>query len=151
MCDNPIPASPYIRAVQPQHTSVRFALTLLVLCTTSVVWGCAGRAGTPPATSRCSNSVHAKVSAAKPTVTVSYTEPSVTVAGESLNDLAKTTIYYDVGSGRTLAKEIPATQPTGGGQISETITVPIQTQSEQSVLICVTATDRYGNESTMTR
>jgi hypothetical protein len=103
-----------------------------------------------PTTLQCSNSVHAKVSAATPTVKVSYTEPSVTSAGGSLNDLAKTTIYYDLGNGRTLAKEIPAKKPTGGGQISQTITVPIQTQSEQSVKICVTATDRHGNESAMT-
>jgi HYR domain len=140
---------PHIPAGQPQNGSVRFVLALLVLCATSVAWGCAGRAGTQPNTIHCPNSVHTKVSAAKPTVRVSYTEPSVTVAGGSLNDLAKTTIYYDLGNGRALAKEIPATSLTGGGQISEPITVPIQTQGEQTVRICVTATDRRGNESPM--
>jgi len=68
-------------------------LTLYFLCTTSVVWGCAGRVGVPPTTFQCPNSAHAKVTAAKPTVKVSYTEPSVTEAGGSLNDLAKTNIY----------------------------------------------------------
>lgn len=141
--------SPHIPAGQPQHASVRFVLALLVLCAASVAWGCVGRAGAQPNTVHCPNSVHTKVSAAKLTIKVSYTEPSATVAGERLNDLAKTTIYYDLGNGRRLAKEIPATRPTGGGQISETITVPIQTQAEQSVRICVTATDRRGNESPM--
>jgi len=83
-------------------------------------------------------------------VKVSYTEPSVSVGGDPLKDLAKTTIYYDLGRGRTLAKDVSATKPTGGGQISESITIPIQTQDEQSVRICVTATDRQGNESAMT-
>jgi hypothetical protein len=83
-------------------------------------------------------------------VHVSYTEPSVTAGGSALNDLAKTTIYYDLGAGRTLVKEIPATKPTGGGHISETIVLPVQTEGEQSVMICVTATDRHGNESMMT-
>ena len=151
MRDDHALAPPHILEVQPQNVSVRFALTLLVLCATGGGWGCAGRAGVPSTTVQCPNSIHAKVSAAKPTVTVSYTEPSVTVAGGSLNDLAKTTIYYDLGNGRTLAKDIPATKPTGGGQISETITVPIQTQGEQTAMICVTATDRHGNESTTTR
>jgi hypothetical protein len=90
------------------------------------------------------------VGPAKPTVKVSYTEPTVSVGGDPLKDLAKTTIYYDLGKGRTVAKEIPATKPGGGGQISETITIPVQTKGEQSVRICVTATDRQGNESAMT-
>ncbi len=125
-------------------------LTLYFLCTTSVVWGCAGRVGVPPTTFQCPNAVHAKVTAAKPTVKFSYTDPSVTAAGGSLNDLAKTNIYYDLGNGRTLSKEIPATQPTGGGQIFETISVPIQTQGEQPAMICVTATDRQRNENMTT-
>jgi hypothetical protein len=143
-------ALPYILEVQPQNASVRFMLTLLFLRAASVVWRCAGRAGVPPTTSPCPNSVHAKVTAAKPTVKVSYTEPSVTAVGGSLNDLAKTNIYYDLGNRWTLSKKIPATKPTGGGRISEIITVPIQTLGEQPALICVTATDRHGNESMTT-
>jgi hypothetical protein len=84
-------------------------------------------------------------------VTVSYTEPAVSVGGGALSDLAKTSIYYDLGRGRRLAKEVPATKQTGGGQISETITIPIESQGEQSVAICVTATDRHGNESPASR
>ena len=81
---------------------------------------------------------------------VSYGEPLVTAKGQQLSELAKTTIYYDLGDGRRPAKEVPATKPTGGGQISETISIPIGTQGEQVVRICVTATDRQGHESMMT-
>lgn len=70
--------------------------------------------------------------------------------GDPLTSLAKTRIYYDIGNGRTLAKEVPATQLSGGGEISETITIPVQIQGEQSVRICVTATDSHGNESPST-
>jgi hypothetical protein len=62
--------------------------------------------------------------------------------------LSKTTIYYDVGNGRIRAKEVPSTAPSGGGQISETITVPIpHDRGVVQANICVTATDRQGNES----
>jgi hypothetical protein len=143
-------APPRILDSQLQNASVRFLLTLLVLYITSIAWGCAGRSGAPAITSHCSNSVHTKISAEKPTIKVSYTEPSVTVAGSPLNDLAKTTIYYDLGNGRRPALEVPATKPTGGGQISKTIIVPIQTQNEQIVKICTSATDGHGNESAVT-
>ncbi len=147
--DHP-PVPPQIPGLQPQSAAVRLSLMFPVLCVVSAAWGCAALAGAPPPASQCPNSVHATVSAAKPTVKVSYTEPSVSVGGDPLKDLAKTTIYYDLGRGRTLAKDVPATKPTGGGQISESVTIPIQTQGEQSVRICVTATDRQGNESAMT-
>ncbi|MBL8037845.1 MAG: hypothetical protein JSS38_03425 [Nitrospira sp.] len=67
-----------------------------------------------------------------------------------MTTLAKTSIYYDFGNGRSLAKDVPATHPSGGGEISETITVPIKAGKEQSVKICVTATDSNGNESAST-
>ena len=127
----------------------RRALTLPILCTIGVVWGCAALADVQPTQIRCPGSVQTKVSATKQTVSVSYTEPSVSIEGSPLTDLAKTTIYYDLGSGRVPAKDIPATKPTGGGQISQTITVPVQVKGEQPVRICVTATDRHGNESAM--
>ncbi len=112
--------------------------------------GCASLIGHQGTDLPCPDSVQAKVSEAQPEVRVSYTEPSVTVDGVALTDLAKTSIYYDLGKGRILAKDVPATQPTGGGQVSETIVIPIHKKEEQSVKICVTATDRLGNESTMT-
>jgi hypothetical protein len=100
--------------------------------------------------SRCPNSAQARVSAAKPTVTVSYTEPVLDEAAGPLKDLAKTTIYYDVGNGRVPIKEVPASTPTGGGKISQTISVPVRGDQETVVRICVTATNQRGNESRST-
>lgn len=135
---------------------------MLLLGAATVLLGCAGStesgvvAGSGAVTEsgadmlHCPDSVQAMVSAAQPTVRVSYREPSLTVGGDSLTSLAKTNIYYDLGDGRTLAKEVPATQPSGDGQISETIMVPVKSKDTQPVKICVTATDRDGNESRMT-
>jgi hypothetical protein len=81
-----------------------------------------------------------------------YTEPTHDQAGHAMTALSKTTIYYDVGAGRIPAKEVPSTGPSGGGQISEIITVPIPRDGrEMPVNICVTATDRLGNEGPMTQ
>lgn len=129
---------------RPRHSAL-----ILLWCGIQVVVGCTSLTGTAEAPLHCSSSVQAKVSVAQPTVHVSYTEPSLTVEGNSLTGLAKTSIYYDLGRGRTLAKEVPATRPSGGGEISETITIPV-TSDEQHVTICVTASDRNGNESAMT-
>lgn len=134
-------------AVPSRNVFSRAVSVLIVFCTAGVILGCGSHARVQPAAVPCQGSVLAKVSAAKPAVTVSYTEPSATAAGAPLEDLAKTSIYYDLGRGRKLAKDVPATKPTGGGQISETITIPIESPDEQSVSICVTATDRHGNES----
>jgi hypothetical protein len=112
--------------------------------------GCAPRSAFTTATPRCSDTVHTKLSRDKPTVQVSYTEPTQDQAGNPVTELAKTTIYYDLGAGRMPAKQVPSTRPSGGGQISETITVPVTDGQEVFVRICVTATDRHGNESPMT-
>jgi hypothetical protein len=81
---------------------------------------------------------------------VSYTEPSADATGTALKTLAKTTIYYDLGMGRIVALEIPATTPKGGGFVKKTITIPLDKQPQRSVSICVTATDSAGHESAMT-
>ena len=100
---------------------------------------------------RCPDSVQAKVSRAKPTLTINYTEPTHDQAGRPITALSKTTIYYDVGKGRIPVRDVPATSPSGGGQISERITLPIPSDGQEEVAsICVTATDRHGNESPMT-
>ena len=138
-------------AMLVQHAMVLALSTVLLLCATSVMWGCKSRERASLHSVPCQNSVQAKVTAANPTVTLSYTEPSVSVGGGALNDLAKTSIYYDLGRGRRLVKEVPATKPTGGGQISETIAIPVESQGEHPVAICVTATDLHGNESPASR
>ena len=135
-------------SVRPRFFRTTFALPILY--TVSVGWGCVGLADVPPTQIRCPDSVQTKVSATKQSVNVSYGEPVVTAKGQKLSELAKTTIYYDLGDGRRPAKEVPATKPTGGGQISEIISVPVGPHGEQVVRICVTATDRQGHESMMT-
>ncbi len=84
-------------------------------------------------------------------MTIIYTEPTHDQAGRPITALSKTTIYYDVGNGRMPVKEVPSTRPAGGGQVSETITLPIPPDGQEGLVnICVTATDRHGNESPMT-
>jgi hypothetical protein len=125
---------------------------LIAFTAAALGWsGCSGGPSVATEPLRCPAVVQAKVSPEKPTVMVSYTEPSVNLAGGPLGGLAKTTIYYDLGAGRVPAKEVPATAATGGGRISETITVPLSQPAETAVRICVTATDLHGNESAMTR
>lgn len=145
------PSTPALQQHVGFTVSHRGAHSLLALafCLTAIP-GCVSLVGTRGGDLSCPDSVQAKVSEAQPTVRVSYTEPSTTVEGTPLTDLSKTTIYYDLGEGRILAKDILATKPTGGGAISETILIPIG-KKEQSVKICVTATDQLGNESTMTQ
>ncbi len=114
------------------------------------LWACAHGTDQAATVTRCPNSAQTRVSAAKPTVTVSYTEPTLDQAGGLLKDLAKTTIYYDVGNGRIPIKEVPASQPTGGGKILQTISVPVQGDQDTVVRICVTATNQRGGESRST-
>lgn len=65
-----------------------------------------------------------------------------------LTDLGKTTIKFQVnGADVTVAKEVPATAPTGGGAVDETIVVPALSLKQASVDFWATATDQGGNES----
>ncbi len=73
-------------------------------------------------------------------------EPMTRVDGSPLTNLAKTTIYYDLGQGTVKAMDVRATAPTGGGHITERISIPIEEGREVFVPICVTATDTNGNE-----
>jgi hypothetical protein len=114
------------------------------------LWACVLVTDQAATVTRCPNSAQTRVSAAKPTVTVSYTEPTLDQAAGPLKDLAKTTIYYDVGNGRIPIREVPASQPTGGGKISQTISVPVQGDQDTVVRICVTATNQRGEESRST-
>ena len=127
-----------------------YSLLVLVVGLTAIP-GCVSLLGTRGGDLSCPNTVQATVSKTKPDIHVSYTEPSTTVEGTPLTDLSKTSIYYDLGEGRILAKDIPASTPSGGSTISETILIPIHKKEEHSVKICVTATDQLGNESLMTQ
>ena len=94
----------------------------------------------------CTASAKVLVKSTKPTVTVSYTEPTTTVDGTPLIALDKTTIYYDLGNGPVKAMDVAATKPTGGGQVSQTVKIPIGPNEEKLITICVTATSRMRND-----
>lgn len=83
-------------------------------------------------------------------ITVAYTEPSTNVDGTPLLDLSHTTIYLDIigdGDGAYALKDVPATGPAGGGEISQTISIPILGEGETAAILWATASDVAGNES----
>jgi len=116
------------------------------------VWGCGEappqQVGQRPQSSSmtCATSAKVLVKSTKPTVTVSYTEPTTTADGTPLIALDKTTIYYDLGNGPVKAMDVAATKPTGGGQVSQTVKIPIGPNEEKLITICVTATSRMRND-----
>lgn len=63
----------------------------------------------------CLTSAKITVTASSPVVNISYIEPTTKANGETLTNLAKTTIYQDIGKGLLKYKEIRATNPGGGG------------------------------------
>jgi len=73
-------------------------------------------------------------------------EPTTKANGQKLTNLAKTTIYHDLGKGLVKYKDVPATNPQGGGTIQESIHFPIKKGASIQTTICVTATDTNGRE-----
>lgn len=94
----------------------------------------------------CRTSAEATFTSAKPFVTVSYKEPTTKANGQPLTNLAKTTIYHDLGKGLIKYKDIPASKPTGGGTIKEKIILAVKEGESLKATICVTATDSQGLE-----
>ncbi len=68
--------------------------------------------------SNCLTSAQITVTASNPVVSISYIEPTTKANGQPLTNLAKTTIYQDIGKGLLKYKEIRATNP-GGGELFE--------------------------------
>jgi len=100
---------------------------------------------TRPAT-KCLTSAEATIEASKPIVTVSYVEPTTKANGQALTNLSKTTIYHDLGKGLVKYKDIPATNPLGGGKVQEKISFTVSPGRTIQATICVTATDTNGQE-----
>ena len=96
---------------------------------------------------KCLTPAKATVKASKPFVTVSYVEPSTNAKGQPLTNLSKTTIYHDLGGGLVKYKDIPATNPQGGGTIKEKILFTLSSEETIQAIICVTATNTNGQES----
>ena len=83
-------------------------------------------------------------------VTVTFTEPTANAdtPPTPLTDLSHTNIYYQMaGSAVVQEPNIPATLATGGGTITDFVTVPVLAGQEADVLFWVTATDTSGNVS----
>lgn len=83
---------------------------------------------------------------------ISYKEPTTQADGETLTDLKMTSIYFQPGNDpkvRILKRVCGATNPQGGGMVPEgegTIQVIISEKIGADTKICVTATDKVGNE-----
>ncbi|MEX5217496.1 MAG: hypothetical protein NW701_06680 [Nitrospira sp.] len=98
---------------------------------------------------QCGQATKVKIKAPESTITVSYSEPTVGTDGKPLEKLARTTIYVDGGGGPMIAKIVPATKPSGGGKISEQVTLSVK-DAEKEVAICITATDSENREGPAT-
>lgn len=99
---------------------------------------------------KCGSTTKVRVKPPKSTITVAYTEPTTGTDGKPLTNLAYTTIYYNAGDGPVIAKVVPASQKTGGGAVSQVITIPLPKQTGQDVSVCVTATDTDEREGPAT-
>lgn len=99
---------------------------------------------------KCGSTTKVRVKPPKSTITVAYTEPTTGTDGKPLTNLAYTTIYYNAGEGPVIAKVVPASQKTGGANVSQVITIPMPNQAEQEVTVCVTATDSDDREGPAT-
>lgn len=83
-------------------------------------------------------------------VTIDYTEPTKNsnTAGTPLTDLARTNVYFQLDAGAAVkGSDVPASAPTGGGQITTKVTLPVTADQEVTATIWATATDLSGNES----
>lgn len=94
----------------------------------------------------CLTSAKITVMGSNPIVNISYIEPTTKANGETLANLAKTTIYQDIGKGLLKYKEIRATNPGGGGTIREKVLFSLKPEETLHATICVTATDSNGQE-----
>lgn len=129
---------------QPWPSITIIALILLMMsCNVSPVGMLAPKDSS--AWSQCGAATKVKVKAPQSTVTVTYTEPTTGTDGKPLTNLARTTIYVDAGAGPIIGKVVPATKPTGGGKLSEQITLTVK-DAEKEVALCVTATDTDDRE-----
>jgi hypothetical protein len=137
-----------VSPLSQRATGTRILLTAGTISASLAFAGCGASflEGTiaPPYSSawtKCGATSKVRVKAPHSSVTISYTEPTTGTDGKPLKNLSHTTIYYNTGDGPVIAKVIPASQKSGGGSVSQTISIPLQNQQEQEVAVCVSATD----------
>ena len=94
----------------------------------------------------CRTTLKTTITEASPVITISYVEPTTQANGSPLKNLAKTTIYQDEGNGYKKTKDVPASNPEGGGKITETLSFSVTPGTSIETTICVTATNSFGQE-----
>ena len=80
-------------------------------------------------------------------VEVSYKEPTTSLGGLPLDDLAYTTIYVVEGEVVIETIEVPAVSVNGGNSINQQVIVDVPRGQIKNLTIIATATDLSGNES----
>jgi hypothetical protein len=135
---------PYLQQISVCLTASFLCSALISACSSSSPIGMLAPTDSS-AWNQCGMATKVKIRAPESTITVSYTEPTVGTDGKPLENLARTTIYVDAGGGPMIAKIVPATKPSGGGKVSEQVTLSVK-DAEKEVAVCVTATDSENRE-----
>jgi hypothetical protein len=79
---------------------------------------------------------------------LSWVEPTTNVDTTALTDLAKTTLYYKIGTGSYVKYgDVAATKTTGGGTVTLTTSIAVSNGAITVLTFVATATDTSGNES----
>lgn len=76
-----------------------------------------------------------------------YVEPTTDAVGGVLEDLSHTSVYYKVGNGSAVkSHNVPATSPSGGGNITTNVVVPVAVGQKVTVAFWITTTSLAGFE-----
>ena len=95
----------------------------------------------------CTPSPEIRVKSTKPTITVSYREPTTNKDGTPLTDLKWTTIYFGLKKDSVKAIDVWTNDSRGGGSVEiQDIPIPVRQNEEVLEVLCFTATDWSGNE-----
>jgi hypothetical protein len=78
---------------------------------------------------------------------VVYKEPTTNDDGTAITDLKSVNLYYNSGGGETLAIEVPASSPTGGGIRIKRILIPLGEDTEAEVKFYFRAYNLAGEAS----
>jgi hypothetical protein len=95
----------------------------------------------------CTPSPEIRVKSTKPTITISYREPTSNKDGTPLTDLKWTTIYFGLKKDSVKAIDVWTNNDGGRGSVEiQDIPIPVKQNEEVLEVLCVTATDWSGNE-----
>jgi len=95
----------------------------------------------------CTPSPEIRVKSTKPTITVSYREPTSNKDGTPLTELKWTTIYFGLKKDSVKVIDVWTNDARGGGSVEiQDIPIPVRQNEEVLEVLCATATDWSGNE-----